>query len=197
MTNPVDYTPQLEQIINALNRPTIPSWLIAILSALLGFLVSIPTQLFQHWYADRRARSKMRIIIYSELGSMYSNLVHFYRVKTELPENKDIEWRKKQLKENFLKFEGEKYAAENKDVFFGLKERPTITSLYSAIRDVFGPEEEYGFFINAGLAIEIIEDCVRLRDLPPKFVEQYMNDSDVAAITEANRRRVSLGQAKA
>lgn len=197
MPNPVDYTPQLEQIIKALNRPTIPTWLIAILSALLGFLVFIPTQLFQHWYADRRARSKMRIIIYSELGSMYSNLVHFYGVGTELPEDRDIEWRKKQLKEKFLKFEGEKYADENKDVFFALKERSTITSLYSAIREVFGPEEEYGFFINAGLAIEIIEDCVRLNGLPHKFVERYMNESDFVAIAEANRKRLSLGQAKA
>jgi len=196
MPNPVDYTPQLEQIVNALNRPTIPTWLIAILSAFLGFLISIPTQLFQHWYSDRRARGKMRIIIYSELGSMYSNLVHFYRVKTELPEHKDIEWRKKQLKETFLKFEGEKYAEENKDVFFGLKERPTITLLYSAIRDVFGPEEEYGFFINAGLAIEILEDCVRLNDLPARFVQRYMNESDVAAIADANKKRLACGHAK-
>jgi len=38
-----------------------------------------------------------------------------------------------------------------------LKERSTISEPYGAIREVFGPEEEYGFFINVGLAIEIIE----------------------------------------
>jgi hypothetical protein len=197
MPGPIDYTSQLEQIVKALNRPSIPTWMIAIMSAFLGFLVSILTQVFQHWYGDRRARSKMRMIIYSELGSMYSHLVHFHDVKTRLPEQEGIEWRKKQLKEHFLKFDGEKYAEDHKEVFIQLKERSTITQLYSAIRDVFGPEEEYGFFLNSGLAIEIIEDCVRLNDLPHRFVKSYMNDSDVAALVAANKKRLELGKAKA
>jgi hypothetical protein len=128
---------------------------------------------------------------------MYSNLVQFYNVKTKMPEQEDIAWRKKQLKEHFLKFEGEKYAEDHKDVFTQLKERSTIFGPYSAIVDVFGPEEEYGFFINAGLAIEIIEDEVRLKSLPSKFVNRYMNSADCAAIVEANRKRLALGQAKA
>jgi hypothetical protein len=107
---------------------------------------------------------------------------HFHDVKTRFPEKEDIAWRKKQLKEHFLKFEGENYAESHKEVFIQLKERSTITQLYSAIREVFGPEEEYGFFLNSGLAIEILEDCVRLNDLPAEFVKCYMNDSDVAAI---------------
>jgi hypothetical protein len=191
-----DYSQILQQIARALNRPSTPTWLIAIMSALLGFLASALSQLFQHWYAELRACNKMRMIIYSEIGAMYSNLVHFHNLKTGQPESQDIEWRKKQLRERFLKFEGEKYADDHKDVFFQLKERPTINELYSAIHEVFGPEEEYGFFLNSGLAIEIIEDCVRLRDLPRKFVKRYMNDSDIRGIAEANQKRLQLGQAK-
>jgi hypothetical protein len=194
---PVDYTSQLEEIAKALNRPSIPTWLIAIMSAFLGFFVSVFTQVFQHWYSEHRARRKMRMIVYSELGDMYSHLLHFYNLKTRQPEQEDIAWRKKQLKERFLKFEGEKYAEDHRDVLIQLKERSTITGLYSAIREVFGPEEEYGFFINAGLAIEIIEDDVRLNNLPARFVNRYMNGTDVAAIAEANKTRLALGQAKA
>jgi hypothetical protein len=190
-----DYGWQLDQIVRALNRPSIPTWLIAIVSAFLGFLASVLSQIFQHWYSEHRARSKMRMIIYSELGSNYSQLVHFHEVKTSLSEQEDIEWRKKQLKEVFFKFEGEKYTEDNKDVFIQLRERPTIILLYGAIREVFGPEEEYGFFINSGLAIEVIEDCVRLNDLPGKFVKRYMNGADIAAIDAANKRRLALGQA--
>jgi hypothetical protein len=197
MLGPVDYTPQLEQIVQALNRPLVPTWLIAIMSALLGFFVSIFSQVFQHWYSEYRARRKMRMIVYSELGAMYSNLVHFYNLKTHPPEQEDIAWRKKQLNERFLKFEGEKYAEDHKDVFVQLKERSIIVQIYSAIREVFGPEEEYGFFINTGLAIEIIEDEVRLNYLPKRFVNRYMNDKDITAIAEANKRRLALGQAKA
>jgi hypothetical protein len=119
---------------------------------------------------------------------MYSNLVLFYNRKSTQPQQQDLEWRKKQLQERFLKFEGEKYADENKDVFIQLEERSTISELYGAIREVFGPEEEHGFFINAGLAIEIIEDCVRLEYLPNRSVKRYMNKSDIEAIIAANQR---------
>ena len=173
---PVDYTPQLEEIAKALNRPSTPTWLIAIVSASFGFLASILSQLFQHWYAEYRARSKMRTAIHSEIGAMYSPLVHFYDVKTNMPEKEGIEWRTKQLRKRFLKFEGEKYAEEHKEVFIGLRERSTISQLYGAVREIFGPEEEYGFFINAGLAIELIEDHVRLNDLPSKLVKRYVKD---------------------
>ncbi len=192
---PGGYSSQLEEIVRALNRPSTPTWLVAMVSALLGFLASVLGQMFQHWYSERRAHAKMRMIIYSELGSMYSHLVHFHNVKTHLPQEQDVQWRKKQLKERFLKFEGEKYAEENKDIFIQLKERSTISELYGAIRDVFAPEEEYGFFINSGLAIEIMEDCVRLNYLPNTWVKRYMNSTDVAAIAEANRKRVAKGQA--
>jgi hypothetical protein len=194
---PPDYSSQLEAIAKALNHPTTPTWLIAVFSAFLGFLASSMGQLFQHWYGDLRSRKKMRIIIYSELGSMYSALSHFCKVKTELAEREDIEWRKKQLRERFLRFDGEKYADDNKDIFIQLKERSTIRELYDAIRDVFGPEEEYGFFINAGLAIEIIEDCVRLSSLPERFVKHFMNTTDIQNLDRANERRLSSGQAKA
>lgn len=194
---PVNCSSQIAEIVTALNSPSIPTWLIAIMSAFLGFLASVLSQIFQHWYSEHRARSKMRMIIYSELGAMYSPLVHFHNSKARFPEQEDIEWRKKQLRERFLKFEGEKYAEDNKAVFFQMKERSTITELYSVIREAFGPEEEYGFHINSGLAIEIIEDCVRLHNLPDKFVKRYMNRPDISAIAEANKKRLALGQAKA
>ena len=194
----VDYTPQLQEIVKALNRPSTPTWLIAILSGLLGFLASALSQVFQHWYGEHRARNKMRMIIYSEIGEMYSHLVHFHDLgKGHKSELEDIKWRKKQLRERFLKFEGERYAEDNKAVFIQLKERPTIREIYSAIREVFGPEEEYGFFLNCGLAMEILEDCVRLNYLPSRYIKRYMNGSDVIAINKANKRRLELGQAKA
>ena len=78
----VDYTTQLQEIAKALNRPSIPTWLIAILSGLVGFLASVFSQVFQHWYAERSAQNRMRMIVYSEIGSSYSHLVHFHDLKT-------------------------------------------------------------------------------------------------------------------
>jgi hypothetical protein len=199
----LDYSPQLEEIVKALNRPSIPTWLIAIMSASLGFLASVLSQIFQHCYSEHRARSKMRMIIYPEIGGMYSDLVHFHNYDLEPSKLEDMqmmpneltEWKKGQLLERCLKFEGEKYADDNKHVFIQLKERSTIIEIYSAIREVVDPKDELPFVINSGLAIEIIEDFVRLNDLPRKFVRRYMNGSDVEAIAEANRKRLALGQA--
>jgi len=59
---PGDYGPQLEEIVKALNRPSTPTWLIAIISASLGFLASVLSQVFQHWYADQRARTTITLV---------------------------------------------------------------------------------------------------------------------------------------
>jgi hypothetical protein len=194
---PADYTSQLQEIVRALNRPQTPTWLIALFSGVIGFLAAVLGQIVQHWYAERSARTKMRMIIYSEFGSMYSRLVHFHTLgASHKADQNNIEWRKRQLRERFLKFEGEKYAEDNKGVFIQLKEHSTISLIYSAIHDVFLPEEDLGFFINSGLAIEILEDCVRLNDLPELYVRRYMNGSDVAAIAKSNKRRLEHSQAK-
>ena len=70
-----DYTSQLEEIVKALNRQSAPTWLIAIASLFFGFFASALIEVFKHSYGEHRARSKMRKIIYSELGAMYSHLV--------------------------------------------------------------------------------------------------------------------------
>jgi hypothetical protein len=150
----------------------------------------------------------MRRIIYSELGTVYSHLVDVQPTMVsddEDPTPLDVEFKKFEFRLRFLnyegkpehteKFEGEKYAEDNKDVFIQLRERSTITLLYRAMRDVLRPEQEYGFLTNSGLAIEIMEDCVRLNDLPNKFAKRYMNGPDIAAINVSNKRRLALGQA--
>jgi hypothetical protein len=196
MPVPGDYSSQLDQIIKALNHSSTPSWVIAMLSAFLGFLASLVNQVFQQRYGEQRSRNKMRRIIYAEIGANYSRLVHFHDLKGSTSDTKDIEWKKRQLKERFLKFEGETYAEDKKDVLFQLPERSSIRLIYDSIHDVLGPEDEYGFEINSGLAIEIIEDSIRLKDLPAKFAQRYINPSDLAAIAEANRRRLARNEAR-
>ena len=58
MPVPVDYSSQLEDIakaLKALNHDSTPSWLIALFSALLGFLASVILHVFQHWYGVARS----------------------------------------------------------------------------------------------------------------------------------------------
>jgi hypothetical protein len=202
-----DYTLQLEEIVKALNHQATPTWLIAIVSGLLGFLASILGQIFQQWYSEYRGRSKIRRIIYSEIGAIYSMLVYLQPHVVSAPieeEEADIRYKQNKLRERFLrqeeegyakKSEGEKYAEDHTDLFIQLEERSQIVSLYSAIHHAFSDDEEFGFNLRSGLAIEIIEDTVRFDWLPKKFVKRYMNPPDAVAIELAIQRRVASGHA--
>lgn len=178
-----EYTSQLEEIVKALNHQSTPTWLIAIASGFLGFLASILGQIFQRWYGEYRDRSRMRKIIYSELGAIYSMLVYLQPDMVSGRDKEDHKYEQDKFRNHFLrhegeghatKFDGEKYAEDHKDVFIQLGERRRIVDLYSVARGAFIDDEDYGFVLNSRLAIEIIEDYVRFDWLPKKMVERYM-----------------------
>jgi hypothetical protein len=144
----------------------------------------------------------MRTIIYSELGAMYSMLVYLQPKITDTEKKENFEYEADKFRRYFImdedssgRFEGEIYAEDNKDVFIQLRERSRIAFLYKVMRDPCKDDDDYGFLINSGLAIEIVEDSVRFNWLPRKYVKRYMSASDAAAIELANQRRLVSGQA--
>jgi len=197
-----DYTLQLQEIVKALNHHSTPTWVIAVISVFFGFLASLLGQVFQHWYSEYKSRSKMRTIIYSELGTMYSMLVYLQPKVTSGQKKEDFRYETEKLRHHFIRgeeyagrFEGEIYAEDHKEVFVQLRERLRITDLYRVIRDACRDDDDYGFLINSGLAIEIIEDNVRFNWLPRKYVKRYMSAPDAAAIELAIQRRLVSGHA--
>jgi hypothetical protein len=177
-----DYSQQLDQIVNALNRPGLPTWVIAMLSATLGFLASVLSQLFQHRFAEVVSRTNMRRVIYPDLGSMYSNANHFLHLETTQTDREQWDrWRRTRLA-SFLRFEGERYAHENRATYLQLAEYPHLDNCYSALHSALA-DDEYGFDINCGLAVEIIEDCIRLGWIPAKYIKKYMGEEDAEALS--------------
>jgi hypothetical protein len=189
---PGEYTPQLEEIVRALHGST-PTWMIALFSAFLGFLASVLGQVFQHWYIEYRSRTKMRTIIYSELGAMYSMLVQFQpTLVSSNDEAQSYEGERKQLKDRFLrregaefakKFDGEKYIEAHEDVFVQLRERSSIVLLYDLMHRVVG-DESLGFLVLSLMAIQNLEYEVRCGSLPKKYIRRYMSAHTVALIDQ-------------
>jgi len=68
VTTPPDYTAQLNQIVQALNHPTTPAWIIAALSAALGLISGIFAQLVLVRINDAYQRDRMRRVLYTDLG---------------------------------------------------------------------------------------------------------------------------------
>lgn len=183
-----DYTSQLQEIVKALNHDSTPTWVIAVISFFSGFLVSLLGQVFQHWYSEYKSRSKMRTIIYTELGTVYSMLGYLQppTITSGQEKKKDFSYETGKLRNQFIRgegyagrFEGEIYAKDHNEVFVQLRERSRITALYRVIREACRDDDDYGFLINSGLAIEIIEDNVRFNWLPRKYVNRYMGAGDL------------------
>jgi hypothetical protein len=68
-----DYSRQLAEIAKALNRPSTPTWIIVLLSTVVGAISSVLVQMLSLRLADRYKRHKMRRILYHELAARGSS----------------------------------------------------------------------------------------------------------------------------
>ncbi len=128
----------------------------------------------------------MRRVIYPDLGSMYYHAAHFLKVDTKMDADESVKWKKSRL-ETQLRFIGEKYAHEHREIYYQLSEYPHLETIYSALRSTFA-DDEYGFEINCGLAVEIIEDSVRLGWVPAKYIKKYMGKEDAIRLLAFARK---------
>lgn len=175
-----DYTHQLDQIAAALSHPALPTWLIAILSAGLGFLASIAAQICQHAFGEVVSRRRMRRVIYPDVAAMYSYARHF--ADLEAGES----WKRERL-EKLFEFRGEKFARDNPTAYYNLREYPHLDVIWGALRAPLA-EKDFDFNINCGLAAEIIENCVALGQIPSKFIRQYSGQRDAELLLKAARK---------
>lgn len=170
---PPDYTKQLDQIVKALNRPSLPTWIVAVLSVALGFVGSILVQLFQRYLAESRAKDRMRRVIYPDLAEMY------WSAGIQLDQTGVEDASRRSRLATSLRFQGEKYADDDRATFLTLREYAWLESCWGALHSAL-IDDDYGFDLNCGLALEIIEDGVRLGEIPAKYVRKYVGETEAA-----------------
>ena len=125
---PPDYTAQLKQIVQALNHPTTPAWIIAALSATLGLISGIFAQVILVRINDAYQRDRMRRVLYTDLGGyfmfMYSTLTsQHYKGETKLA------WQQAQF-EARIKFSVEDYVKARPDIYMQLSEHRAFGEVY-------------------------------------------------------------------
>jgi hypothetical protein len=69
-----DYSHQLEEIAKALNRSSIPQWVVALISVLVGALLGIAGQALLKVFDNWRDIHKMRRVLYQELSTIFGRL---------------------------------------------------------------------------------------------------------------------------
>jgi hypothetical protein len=126
-----DYSEQLKAIVQALNRPATPGWLIAIIGAITGVVLSVLSQLLLRWFDRFTKRRDMQRMLYIDLVEMFW-AVDWIGTRPEgtdeTPETFRA-WQKIQIN-SLLKFTAEEHAKRNPDIYMQLKERGAAEMIY-------------------------------------------------------------------
>jgi hypothetical protein len=133
----VDYSQALNQIVEALNRPTIPQWEIAIIGALTGGLGAIFVQLFLRWFENHSKRRDMRRAICCDLVEMFWALYWIQGQPLGAGETGETHrlWQEQQVR-GIIRFSVEKFAHDNPSIYFRLAERGAAETIYRALHQL-------------------------------------------------------------
>jgi len=127
-----DYTKQLMEIVQALNRPTFPPWAAAALSAGLGFFGGTSTQLFMAWFNVRRQRYYLRKVLYADLGEKFLSLHRV--VFPKLHENPNGI--------GAFGFQAREHARKTPDLYLSLTEYHRVEDAYEDLANLSGSRSD-------------------------------------------------------
>lgn len=121
-----DYTKQLSDIARALTKPTLPTWLVALLSSIVGAISTLIVQRVARRLESFDDREKMRRVVYSEIIHL------FFMAQSVAGMNEPIlpgalGIARAQLAAD-LRFHGEQYVQEHLDVH--ISELPAIRHVF-------------------------------------------------------------------
>lgn len=166
-----DYTKQLQEIAGALQKPQTPSWLVALVAAVVGSVFTVGVQLFLKWWDRWHAQETARCIVYREISDMFIAVESILRYPTG-NEAWVHEYRRKELAV-YLKFDGETYLRSKPDVFMRLQEKGSAEMIYQAYHNVFTSDLLY---TQCDLANRLLAGFVKEGRLQSKYFRKYLGD---------------------
>jgi uncharacterized protein YacL len=168
-----DYTQQLNGIVSALNRRATPTWIIAVVSAMLGALLTVAVQLLIKRLEQRRAMDQMRRIVYGELGQVCSSLTAEFLNATNEPVTPEMQRKIEALAiRAALSFKGEKYMNDNLGIAIMLEEHPQLFSMY---QNLHGLEKDQDPHSSRDGIIFLMKLYLRNRSMKPQYLKRYMH----------------------
>lgn len=172
-----DYSHQLEEIAKALNRPPMPQWEVALISAVVGALFTLAVQFllkwFDNWWEIQREIHKIRRALYRDLLTKFQG-VEDIMAFTELEEPALSVSKKEQLKA-CLDFDGEAYL-KGQDVYMQLPERGAAKSLYAAYHRIV--DDKKGLDVNVGRAKRLLAYLVEKNHLRRRYIKKFLGKAE-------------------
>lgn len=162
-----DYSRQLGEIVKALNKPTTPTWIIALTSTSLGVVGAF----IGLWLGDFHKRYKLRRVLYRELIGMFS-LVDGVLGQTQIEdEHQRGKWQADEIRAH-LTFQSQEYLRANQDLYISLAEHSTAEVLYGRFHAIV--DNWHSFSVNTGLALRMFSRAVKEGWLKPLWLWAFL-----------------------
>jgi hypothetical protein len=173
-----DYSQQLNAIVAALNHPTTPAWLIAVLSAILGMIGGIVAQTILLRVTERYQRNRMRRVLYTDLGGYF---VFMYSTLTDKHYSGDtkLAWQQDQF-EKRITFSGEDYLKKQPDIYMQLSEHRAAEELYRWLHNTV--EKTKSGCSNPDMFCQIFSEYVAEGLLSEKCFKKYGSSEQTAKL---------------
>jgi hypothetical protein len=192
-----DYSSQLNQIVTLLNRPVIPGWVIAALSAVLGMLGGLLGQIVLLRVNDRHQRYRMRRVLYTDLGGNFM-MVYSTMMDNEFKGDEKARWQQLQF-ESSIKFDVENYLKQKPDVYMQLTEHYSANELYYWLHNIINRVNRN--VSNPGMFCQIFAEYV----VEGRFKEKYFRKFDgpekaarmMTLVAEVNKQVAAVKEAVA
>ena len=175
---PPDYSEQLKAIVVALNHPTTPAWLIAVLSAILGMIGGIFAQAILLRVNDRYFRNRMKRVLYTDLGD-YFMFIYSTLTDQNYSGDKKLAWQEDQF-EKRIKFSGEDFLKKQPDIYMQLSEHRAAEELYLWLHHTV--EKTKMGCSNSGMFCQIFSEYVVEGYLTEKCFKQYGGSARTAGL---------------
>ena len=166
----IDYTHQLDSIVSALSNK-LPEWLVALVSALLGFLAALSLESVKRW----RTQHGVKRMLYREITF---NHAYLWSLKAKLDgvESTDLSTRSFCRE---LSFESYHYSKNSLDIYTSLDEYMYFEFAYRKFEDLTKPNSTFEgtpYFIDPKVliaqALEVVDRFLRENVFDIKLVEE-------------------------
>jgi len=173
-----DYTPELQRIVEALNRPTTPAWLIATFSAVLGVIGGIVGQSLLMPINDFWRLYRLRRLLYTDLAKLFL-LLDSTMQQTHLAQPYLSHWQRDQVRTH-MSFAAEKYLQSNHDLYIQLPEHSAADVCYANFRKVL--DEPFVSHCTAGLALTMFAGAIERGDLEEERFRWFLREPVAAKL---------------
>jgi hypothetical protein len=172
-----DYSKQLAEIVQALNRPSWPAWEVALFTSLLAFTFGLLGQFALMRMTDRYRRGQLRAHLYRDLAGLFFCVHRIMDVKPEqIPWEDKAGWIKDQLKRQLL-FRGEKECLDNQRLYMQLRERICSDELYARFHRIVDELEQGPGAVNINTrgALRTFASYVHQGELEEQCFTKYLS----------------------